>query len=162
MAFGRYMTSELGCISFMMLLVTIITSSAVVASSLIAKYTACRRALCYSMISEVPCCSHGVHSHLYAEIIWSFRKTELSPLEFQKSLRHIEGIQFASEVLYTFWDWWVTRWRHGLPGLWSSCYCNTSWGHSRPPSLRRPWQRQPLWTNRTSPKFVDVEGWIYK
>jgi hypothetical protein len=39
------MTSELGCMSFIMLAVTIITSSAVVASSLMARYTACRNAL---------------------------------------------------------------------------------------------------------------------
>ena len=40
------MTSELGCISFIILAVTMITSSAVRASSLIARYTIWRRALC--------------------------------------------------------------------------------------------------------------------
>lgn len=44
-ALALYITSELGCMSFITLLVTIITSSAVSASSLMAKYTACRKAL---------------------------------------------------------------------------------------------------------------------
>jgi hypothetical protein len=43
------MTSVFGCISFIILLVTMITSSAVVASSLIARYTICLKALLQDM-----------------------------------------------------------------------------------------------------------------
>lgn len=60
------MTSEFGCISFVMLAVTIITSSEVVASSLIAKYTIWRRALYNIPHQNRTTVTVGVDSRLYA------------------------------------------------------------------------------------------------
>lgn len=64
------MTSEFGCISFIILLVTIITSSEVVASSLIAKYTICRKALCVHFVLNRTTETTLIDLRLYAGTAW--------------------------------------------------------------------------------------------
>jgi len=84
------MTSELGCISFMILLVTIITSSEVVASSLIAKYTICRSALCSEVSLKKLCLSQFQNTHVFVlEQLCSSKKQSRRLLR-AKSLADIE------------------------------------------------------------------------
>ena len=75
-AFGRYITSELGCISFMILLVTIMTSSAVVASSFMARYTACRRALYQIFLNFISALTNWHKFGTYILMLEEFRNTK--------------------------------------------------------------------------------------
>lgn len=85
-AFARYKTSLPTAVSFIILLVTMITSSAVLASSLIIKYTICRNeASLFWKSLEMP------KNREVASFVGNFSPVKRRRAIFVKRIRHLRG-----------------------------------------------------------------------